>query len=375
MSLTSFVSVLFRGAEAAPPPEPPRLATSPGLYVAHHRWLDCEHGPGQLHKVGHTKDLGARLHDDAYVTCFAGEWEYAATLELRTKGEAQLLEAATLYCCRHRRLGPRELVRLDARAIADLAEATAKSLGLRYTRRDRPRYEAPKSVRANANAPANAVPASSLTAGQRVLVEALTVSAVPAAPADLVDDILSWDFTDLARRPEAADPMDLDPIPWGGNANANSVDRDDASQDSADDAMDLVLDEIEDPRYAMELDELRELRELRAPYDCVQVLPPLELRDYQHEAARRCLDELRARGCAILQMACRTGKTPVAYRIMHEYCGSPGEVRPRSCTSSRASRSCARRRRNWRTTGSPVRCSWWAPTCGRCRSRTAGSTR
>jgi superfamily II DNA or RNA helicase len=40
------------------------------------------------------------------------------------------------------------------------------------------------------------------------------------------------------------------------------------------------------------------------------------LRPYQEEAATLCITELAASGRAVLQMACRCGKTPVAYRIL-----------------------------------------------------------
>ena len=36
-------------------------APQAGVYIAHHAWLDADHGPGAQHKVGHTGDLGARL--------------------------------------------------------------------------------------------------------------------------------------------------------------------------------------------------------------------------------------------------------------------------------------------------------------------------
>src|SRR4051812_13193523 len=120
---------------AAPRP----LAPAPGVYIAHHRWLDAEHGPGALHKVGHTGDLGARLGDSAYVTCFPLGWAYVATFETATTEEAHLLETAVLHCGRHRRVDGRELVRGTAAELAALAAGAAAALGLAVVRRDRPR--------------------------------------------------------------------------------------------------------------------------------------------------------------------------------------------------------------------------------------------
>src|SRR4051812_10068006 len=110
-----------------------------GFYIASGRWLDTEHGPGQLHKVGHTGDLSRRLTDSAYTTCYPpGHWSYAATFELPTKEEARLLETAVLHCCRGFRLGATELVRLPAAQLEDLAEAAGAALGLQATHRARP---------------------------------------------------------------------------------------------------------------------------------------------------------------------------------------------------------------------------------------------
>ena len=68
-----------------------------GVYIAHHRWLDLDYGPGQLYKVGHTADLGARLGDGAYATCFPPGWRYVATFELPTREEAARRGAKVLF--------------------------------------------------------------------------------------------------------------------------------------------------------------------------------------------------------------------------------------------------------------------------------------
>jgi hypothetical protein len=109
--------------------------TQAGVYITHHRWLDIDYGPGNLYKVGHTGNLSARLNDSAYVTCFSEPWRYVATFELPSKEDAFLLETAVLHCCRHYRLGTRELVRMTAPDIIRLAEKAARRLGLRPVRR------------------------------------------------------------------------------------------------------------------------------------------------------------------------------------------------------------------------------------------------
>lgn len=63
-----------------------------GFYVAVHPWLEAQ----SLHKVGHTGNLAARLHDGSYTTCFTDEWKYCFTLETSTKKDAQKLKQG---CC------------------------------------------------------------------------------------------------------------------------------------------------------------------------------------------------------------------------------------------------------------------------------------
>jgi hypothetical protein len=150
-----------------------------GVYIAHHRWLDLDYGPGQLYKVGHTADLGARLGDGAYATCFPPGWRYIATFELPTREEAALLETAVLHCCRHRRVEGRELVRASADELLGVAVAAAEQLALRAIRRDAPTYS---GRRAAAGTAGPAVPGTAW-AEKRATVEPLTL----AAQADLSD--------------------------------------------------------------------------------------------------------------------------------------------------------------------------------------------
>ncbi len=56
------------------------------------------------------------------------------------------------------------------------------------------------------------------------------------------------------------------------------------------------------------------------------VAPVLEDRDYQTEAIARCLAELRLEHRTILQMACRCGKTKVAYGVIKDYLARPARA-------------------------------------------------
>ena len=277
----------------------PLEAAIPGFYVAHGRWLDLEYGAGALHKVGHSGDLGARLRDGAYLTCFPpGHWSYATTFETATKEEAALLETAVLHCCRFRREGGSELVRLAADAIADLASALAAALGLACTRRERPVYPArPRARHEPEAAPGPRHEGEGALAGwghpQRVLAEPFTLAPEgPAAP-------------DVAEPPRAggdATAVVPAPAPVGG------------------------LDRAEDEPFDLDVGSPFDLESAGgAPADDAAPAA-VELREYQREAVAACLRELHGAGRAVLQMACRCGKTPVAYGVLREYLAAGGSV-------------------------------------------------
>jgi len=269
---------------------------TPGLYIAWGPWLDIEHGPGQLHKVGHTGDLGGRLLDSAYVTCFPPDhWRYIATFETRDKSDAHLLETAVLHCCREQRLANRELVRLPAADIIAIAAAAAARLAIGVTRRDAPKYRA--RVRASSASAATPEPRWEM---MRALVENMTVA--PPDLSDFIEELIAMDFSAAVK----ITPALLSP-PCG-------------SQE------DMTLDEVDDAEFAGAMDAVG--AEIAAnPFDIHATPAPIEARDYQRDAVALCIAELRREGRAILQMACRCGKTPVAFGVLRSFLalGSPGE--------------------------------------------------
>ncbi|HVE13509.1 MAG TPA: DEAD/DEAH box helicase family protein [Elusimicrobiota bacterium] len=276
------------------------METAPGVYLATHPWLDRPE-LGRLHKVGHTGDLGGRLHDGAYTTCFPPGWRYVATFELKTKDEAHLLESAVLHCCRHLRLGERELVRAEAPQLAALVERAAEALGLAPVRRDSPEYR-PRRRAADAEGAAE----HAEWPRRRPAVEGLTLPAPEAAPEP-----------GPALEPELKldEDLDLDALTEG---LCDGLDLSEAAPPSAEPpalppAEPLALRPAEPPA-------------LSAPPAGPPSLPGLDLRGYQREAVERCEDELRARGCTVLQMACRSGKTAVAAGLVRVRLEAGGAV-------------------------------------------------
>lgn len=333
---------------------PGPLEGRPGVYVAWGRWLDVEYGPGQLHKVGHTGNLGARLDDSAYVTCFPpGHWRYVATFELATKEDAFLLETAVLHCCRHRRLGGSsggargplsELVRMTAAEIVSVASAVACELRLAATPRDRPEYAPSARGSAAGLSKERAVTPAEPTAwaASKARVERLTVppevdelaeaiaglklSGPPGPPSslpqtdlsDYIDDLLTLDFSAVKIPVEAKPPVEAkSPVEAKPKTPVAA-----ASQE------DMVLDEVDDAEFAGAMGAVEE--EIAAsPFDIHAAPAPIEARDYQRDATALCVAELRREGKAILQMACRCGKTPVAFGVLRDFFAEgPADEKP-----------------------------------------------
>ena len=278
----------------------------PGLYIAHHHWLDSDYGPGQLYKVGHSGVLGMRLNDSAYVTCFPPGWYYIATFEVATKEEAFYLETAMLHCCRHRRVEGRELVRMTAAELLSTATAVAGKLQINIQRRDLPVYPIPPAGGSEARGEAlSSLGAVTCSQPRRwSLIEGFTVP--PRAvdpPAGAPPENNPNVATPFVATPFVATPFVATPFVATSNVQHRlpSGAPDDKDDDTAEDAADDAPDDED------------------AADKSVYEPAPLEIREYQRDAVAHCLAELRRTGKAILQMACRCGKTPVAYGVLCDF--------------------------------------------------------
>jgi superfamily II DNA or RNA helicase len=242
----------------------------PGFYVAHHRWLDAEEGPGRVHKVGMTGDLQVRLCDDAYTTCFPEGWKYHATIETQAREHAELVETAVLRRAEPYRIDGRELVR----ATGDVLLATAVEEAARLLPEG--------SWRVNAS-PAYVMRRRE-GLGQKLVK--------PEPPAVTVQEPAAAEEP-ISRGPAATPP--------GGEPSAIPL-----REGGPSEIEDLVAEALGDPS-------------LKVNEFCEQ---PIEDRVYQTEATQRCLAEVERTGRAILQMACRCGKTRVAHNVIKTWLGS-----------------------------------------------------
>lgn len=307
------------------------MSRQSGFYCAVHPWLERE----GLVKVGFTTNLARRLIDDCYTTCFSvGEWHYLFTLETPTGDEAHAIETGVLHACRHYRLAPRELLRLAPETIRAVAEAVAGKLRIAAVVKVRPAYAAAPREAGRGRGPEEV---SREEAASRIhaAIEQLTVAPAAAGLAppvegldDLVDDILSWTLVaaEQPAQPSRGEPQGEpqgsagapEPAPeparqpgffgrLGGKLTSIFLGDAAADADQAAGAFDDELDAGAEVVSALEAG---------SPYDYKAAPVPVALRDYQAVAAMSCLAELRATGRAILQMACRCGKTPIAYEVM-----------------------------------------------------------
>lgn len=255
----------------------------PGFYIAHHPWLDNERGGDTLYKVGHSGDLCRRLNDDAYVTCFPSGWRYVFTVETKTKTDAHRLEAGVLICATAHRVlrdsgALAELVRLSQAEIMDLVIETMKILNITGTTRSPPiDYPRPQVV---------APPASVLTDYERKTLSSL------------------HEFFAKLGNSEAELSEDEGPSP-----SQTFSDKD------FEDLLDELFPESEEPEIDNYVDD--EFAEIILEEETEETE---EAREYQKDAVRAILAELhRPPGRAVLQMACRCGKTRVAHGVIREY--------------------------------------------------------
>ena len=242
---------------------------TPGFYIIHNPWFDAEYGPNSLYKVGHTGDLARRLQDSCYVTAFPpGSCVYVHTIETATKDDACRIEQGVLFCAQSRRLGDRELVRMPLDRIRALADEVARRLVVKGTVRSPPAQGGSVEYR-------YARPPAKPSAGDS--------SRQTLSHQDR--EKLRPHLIDKAGREEPLTPR---------------------SPTSAPDSPTAALDPVSI------LAKVASKCSLSVPLRH----PPIVDRMYQREAIDACVEEMRKEGRTILQMACRCGKTRVAYGVI-----------------------------------------------------------
>ena len=332
-----------------------------GVYVAWHPWLDHVYGPRKLFKIGYSDNLAGRLTDSCYVTCFSDEWEFLATFEVRRTEDARLLERSVLHACASRSVPTRELINASPDELLDVIKKVATKLGMTFRFRLRPKYLSSSAKEAESPLKLLFGVKSFTTSKREVLDWALvslkldglqlpplgksdgkSATSETGAASDSTEmsailrgishaaDKLAAESTGLATDKLAAVPS---PTSEGGVGEEDNEDTIAAKVIKIASELEEVLptgpDMIEDVAGDDESDVAEAIERVSGVMLDPHAIPkPIDLRDYQQAAVRQCMDELAASRRTILIMACRCGKTPVAYEIImrHLNGGAGGNV-------------------------------------------------
>lgn len=243
-----------------------------GFYILYHEDFSLisaglGKGPKMLFKVGHSGELQRRIHDSSYTTILGDSCEYVFVLETENKENAEKIERSVLRTLHDKRRGKTEMILgLSAKEIRAVAVHAAQALNIRAVAVDYPKYERP----------------------------------TPAASSPEMDEFVG-SLLDSVREDEnkrisfSVSP----PVAISSSALAH--------------ALPWVTPQVRAEGSSSDDDFVMVDR----PLD-VQIGDITE-RAYQTEAIAACIDELDRSHRAILQMACRCGKTKVAHGIMNRY--------------------------------------------------------
>lgn len=258
------------------------LSGRSGFYVASHPWLSVA---GYV-KVGFSANLETRLNMSSFKTCFTPEWCYDAVFECESHREALILEQSVLYCLSHKRVPHRELLRASSTEVLSVARTVTRRLNLTALE-----VESPSFAKKGSSHPDS---------------EQQTLSNSSDESTDTTDEPDHSIELSISPYVEELDKIKLDQC---------------TTQDTARGYKHNAYDEVD----SEVLDENMEIASLNADID-TENYELTVLRPYQLEALRRVKSELDVAKRTICQMACRCGKTPVAYYVMRSHLADNGKV-------------------------------------------------
>ncbi|KPA74015.1 helicase-like protein [Leptomonas pyrrhocoris] len=276
---------------------------SVGFYIAQHPWLKA----AGLVKIGFSTCLETRLDMASFKTCFTPEWYYASVFECKTAKEALLLEQSVLFCLREKRVEHRELLRLHEEEVAEVAATVADKMNLSVTQRTLPVYASPSSSASGSavSIDADDLPGTAASGGTSKKKSDVALSLTPrqiettiAPYRSLLESVRLNAPPSVARTLQGASSLTLSP------AEADMESEEKEEEDLAGFDYDFLSSWVDGSDYHVD-----------------------RLRPYQQEAVTRLVAELEQNRKAVCQMACRCGKTPVAYHVMQHALQSKGSGR------------------------------------------------
>lgn len=292
-----------------------------GFYVAHHPLLG-----EAMFKVGYSSDLSRRLQDSSYTTCWPDPaWRFVATFETMSGEEAHNIETGVLQACRNFRVGSKELVTLPASIIIDAATKVAALLGIAANLRHDPIYV--PAVRVKSEPSDKEEKEKTERIAKRVAQLIITEKDRYATVDTQIP--LPTETASIAAVDEMNDYLDellaeeIIPVTMPKLAPANTIRCTPAAMEIMR-TPDLPATDDE-PIDTMDIDTEYEFVDERGrPLDFRSTR--VEMREYQQDAADACLFELERAQKAVLQMACRCGKTKVAHSIIEGYISQGGRA-------------------------------------------------
>lgn len=290
-----------------------------GFYIVVHPWL-LNNG---VVKVGYSTNVEQRFETASYKTCFTPEWCFYRVLECESELDALILEQAVLHCLGPYRVYRRELLRASAEKVGKAAEEIAQRLHINviihtnfqsnfsFSKKKRDRisgihdeeeailedsatelFDSDKGISSKSSEKDKEIP----------LKKTRTKYLDDPSPSQEMHDPLAQAITPFLP---ILNSLSFDKKP---EINRSTSVMQDSSSNGA------LPDEEE-------TDLCGSWGEASLPYDFIDEKSYHlgDLRPYQKEAVQRLRTELLRNGKAICQMACRCGKTPVAFQLIREY--------------------------------------------------------
>ncbi|ORC92770.1 helicase-like protein [Trypanosoma theileri] len=272
-----------------------------GFYIAMHPWL---RGSGYV-KVGCTADLSRRLEMASFTTCFTPEWSYFAVFECESIKEAFLLEQAVLFLFKERRVPQRELIKGDAGEVVKGAQRVCDALNLNVMVNVEPMYtETGKDAMHEKQLLSSSLSSSLVPSSSSLTKENSSRSDGVVKPSTLGRYLETLEK--LRKSMHVSNLIDSSHTLMGDCKGTIVKEKGKGGGEEDDDDNE---EEEEQIRYDLDIPDLLNS----------ETFGLSEIRPYQEEAVVRCLHELENRGATICQMACRCGKTPVAYKLIQYY--------------------------------------------------------
>lgn len=277
---------------------PSALLRTIGFYIVLHPWLSTT----GVVKVGYSTNVEQRLETASYKTCFTPEWSFFSVFECETELDSLLLEQSVLYCLSSKRVARRELLHTSPEEVHNQAVEVSKALQINTVIH---RDFNPNLKQVNVKNQDYSDPEIEKTQRPH-LTDAFKM---------LDGDELTLEVANRHKR--STSEMCHDVLP---NAIAQYIPiLDTVKRRQSFHSNTLTCTETEE-KAVWSSDVSYE--ELSLDFSNVideQSYKLTSLREYQTEAVQRIKKELLKCGRAICQMACRCGKTPVAYQLLVEF--------------------------------------------------------